>query len=155
MRFLARLLLVACLHFASGHTCGYLRDAYNTANGNTTTCCGQPGGAVVFAPEVQRVVFSFEIGKRDVLDLSHVDHATVDGTRFIVTILRHPGSAEQHLSRVGAFVLAQAIEEAYVPNVPQAISFDDFNADDRDRLSHAVGLTLGFMTITALAFPAP
>ena len=155
MRFLARLLLVACLHFTTGHTCGYLRDAYNTANGNTSTCCGKPGSTVVFAPEVQRVVFSFDIGKRGVLDLGYADHATVDGARFIVTILRRPGSAEQHLSRVGAFVLAQSIEEAYVPNVPQAISYDDFNADDRDRLSHAVGLTLYFMTITALAFPGP
>lgn len=147
------LLLLAWDSVARAHTCGYLRDVYRTAGGNTTTCCGRAGADVVVAHEVQRVVFSFPITKRGVLNLEYADHAATDGgVRYLVTILRRPGSVEQHISRVGAFILAQSIEQAYVPQVPQCISFDDFGVSDRERLTHAIGLSVSFFTTYELAF---
>jgi hypothetical protein len=152
-----RLALFALLYAgrtSHAHTCGYLRAAYHTAGlVNGTKCCGMADDALVVAPEVQRVLFAFPAAVAPALRLDFADHAVHDGARFLVTILRRPGSVEQHLSRVGAFVLAQDVEQAYVPEEPQVLSFDDWDEHDRHRLEHAVGgLPIAFFPTSRLAF---
>lgn len=122
------------------HTCGYLRAAYDTVGGGNETCCGRPDETLVLAPEVQRVLFSFPLAERESLHVAggHADASYVDDSRFMVVLLRPPGTVEDYLAKLAGFVHAQPVD-AYVPEVPRVLSLDDLTTADRERMRHALG----------------
>ena len=133
--------LLCLLSWVAGcrsHTCAYVLESYTVAGGNGT-CCDKPAAERASAPEIQRVLLSFDLAKRPLLDVGSTDAARTDGDRFVVTLLRPPDlSTTMYFARLEEFAIAQPVS-AYVPTEPVVLSFDDLSDGDRARLRHALG----------------